>query len=140
MDAERVKRFINEKYRYAVVGASVNQEKYGYRVLVDFFNAGYQVVGVNPNADVAKIVGARVYPRLQDVPGGVDVAIVVVSPDEGGAVLDDANFAHVAKLWFQPGAENQTIRDKAMKLGMDIVADGSCIMVEREALRQKTGA
>ncbi len=134
MDLERAKRFINEKYRYAVVGASTHQEKYGYRVLVDFFNAGYKVVGVNSNAKVTKIASAPVYHRLQDIPGGVDVAIVVVSPDEGGAVLDDANFAHVAKLWFQPGAESQDIRDKALKLGMDIVADGSCIMTIRDQL------
>lgn len=139
MDLERAKKFISPNYRYAVVGASTHQEKYGYRVLLDFFNAGFNVVGVNPNARVAKIAGAPVYAKLQDVPGRIDVAVVVVSPDEGWSVLDDANYARVTKLWFQPGAESDQIREKAMKLGMDIVADGSCIMVAREQLRQQSG-
>lgn len=137
MDIKRAKRFINKNYRYAVVGASTHQEKYGYRVLVDFYNSGYKVVGVNPNSKATKIAGAPVYPRLQDVPGGVDVAIVVVPPDEGGAVLDDANYARVAKLWYQPGAESQDIRDKAQRLAMDVMADGSCIMTARDQIQKQ---
>jgi len=49
MNRELIKAFLNRKNVFAVVGASRDPGKYGYKVYDDLKNAGYQVYPVNPN-------------------------------------------------------------------------------------------
>lgn len=129
---KQVHRFISKHYRYAVVGASSNPEKYGNVVFNDFFRAGFHVYPVNPNEQ--SIEGQRAYPTLEAIAPPVDVAVVVVPPTVGLTILDRAKSANVTKLWFQPGAQSEEIRKRAQQLGLDIQANGSCIMVTRRTL------
>ncbi len=124
--------FVSKHYRYAVVGASANPEKYGAIVFFDLLHDGFMVTPVNPKLD--QLGGVPAVARLQDVAPAPDVAVVVVPPTVGLGVLDDAVAAGIRKLWFQPGAESDEIRRKAVALGLEIVADGSCIMVTRRLL------
>lgn len=121
--------FINLKYRYAVIGATQSAEKYGYKVIKDLHNGEFNVVGINPH--YVKIEGIPVYKNLSDVPEKPDVAVVVVPSRAGLKILDEAKKTGIKKIWFQPGAESGEIIEKAKQLGLDIVADGSCIMTAR---------
>jgi len=132
MANSRFSPFLNQSFAYAVVGATTNADKYGYRVLKDLAGAGFNVIGVNPK--YTGIDGTPVYPTVADIPEKPDVLSVVVPPEVGLTILDEAKAAGISKLWFQPGAESQAIRDKAKALGLDIVTDGSCIMVERKKI------
>lgn len=40
---------IDKNFIYAVVGASNNEEKYGYKVFKDLLDAGYKVLPINPS-------------------------------------------------------------------------------------------
>jgi len=134
MADSRFSPFLNRSFTYAVVGATTNTDKYGYRVLKDLAGAGFNVIGVNPK--YTGIDGIPVYPTVADIPEKPDVLSVVVPPEVGLTILDEAKAAGISKLWFQPGAESQAIQDKAKLLGLDIMADGSCIMVERKRTKQ----
>lgn len=124
--------FINKRFVYAVVGATTNKEKYGYRVLKDLDRGGYHVVGVNPKyTSIEKI---PVYPTLADVPGNVDVAIFVLPPDVGAHLLPQVEEKGIAKVWFQPGAESESIIQAVADLGFEMNDPGSCIMVCRRTV------
>jgi len=71
-----------------VIGASRDPESIGARVLQHVIEAGFtgQVHAVNPAA--SELQGVRCYPDVSEVPGPVDVALVVVP---AGAVLDVVN-------------------------------------------------
>ena len=64
----------------AVVGASTSPEKLGYAVLENLVNGGYVKVGkiypINPKAD--EILGQKAYPSVLDVPGEIDLAVIVI--------------------------------------------------------------
>jgi acetate---CoA ligase (ADP-forming) len=62
----------------AVIGASRTPGKLGHAVLHNVVEHGYQgaIYPVNPQAD--EIMGLRCYPRVRDVPGPVDLAVIVV--------------------------------------------------------------
>ncbi len=64
----------------AVIGASTSPEKLGYAVLDNLVNGGYAEVGqvypINPKAD--QILGIDAYPSVLDVPGEIDLAVVVI--------------------------------------------------------------
>lgn len=129
---KRIHDFVSSHYRYAVVGASDNPEKYGHVVFEDLRMAGWNVYPVNPKGKT--IAGARCYPTLAAIHPPVDVAVVVVPPAIGLTILEPAKRAGVKKLWFQPGAESADIRAKARTLGLQVQADGSCLMVARRLL------
>ncbi|HOG48082.1 MAG TPA: CoA-binding protein, partial [Anaerolineae bacterium] len=62
----------------AVVGAGREPGKLGYDVLNNLLQYGYtgQVYPINPKAD--EILGLKCYPTVVDVPGPVDLAVIVV--------------------------------------------------------------
>lgn len=124
--------FVAKHLRYAVVGASADPEKYGHVVFDDLRRAGFMVVPVNPK--LPSLGGRPAAPDLRAMTPAPDVAVVVVPPAVGLRILEDASAAGIAKLWFQPGAESAAIRQRASELGLDVVADGSCIMVARRQL------
>ena len=69
--------FFNPK-SIAVIGASRTPGKVGYDILKNIIQYGYEgaVYPINPSA--GEILGRKSYPSLQDVPGKVDLAVVVV--------------------------------------------------------------
>ena len=77
---------INKDFLYTVVGASNNEEKYGYKVFKDLLDAGYKVLPINPTEQ--EILGERVYPTLSDVKEKIDVAIFVTQPTITEKVLE----------------------------------------------------
>ncbi len=62
----------------AVIGASRDPEKLGYAVLANLKEGGYpgRLYPVNPKAD--EILGLKTYPSVLDIPGAVDLAVIVI--------------------------------------------------------------
>lgn len=64
----------------AIIGASTSPKKLGYAVLENLVNGGYVAVGkiypINPKAD--KILGQKAYSTVMDVPGEIDLAVIVI--------------------------------------------------------------
>ena len=74
----------------AVIGASTNPEKIGYKVVENLMNCGYQnpVYPINPDAE--EILGYKCYPNIKDVPYVVDMAVVTVPARFVSEVTRDA--------------------------------------------------
>ena len=75
----------------AVVGASANPGKIGYRVVENMVKAGFtgEIYPINPKG--GEILGRKVYAKLADVEGAVDVAVLAVPAEHVlGAVGDCA--------------------------------------------------
>jgi acetyl coenzyme A synthetase (ADP forming)-like protein len=73
----------------AVVGANRQRGKIGSEILNNLLAAGFTgtIVPVHPTA--ATIAGLTAYRRVSDIPGGVDLAIIVVPANEVLAAVDD---------------------------------------------------
>ena len=73
----------------AVIGASRAKEKLGHGVLANLIEYGYpgQIYPINPKAD--EILGLKCYPSVLDVPGPIDLAIVVIPAQFVAAVLEE---------------------------------------------------
>jgi uncharacterized protein len=69
---------------WAVVGASENRQKFGYKILMFLQKKGYKVYGVNPGT--ANINGIPCFPDLGSLPEKPDVVNLVVPPDVCGRV------------------------------------------------------
>jgi acetyltransferase len=64
----------------AVIGASANPEKLGYAVVKNLLDGGYanrgKVYPINPTA--SEILGFKAYPSVLDIPGTIDLAVIVI--------------------------------------------------------------
>ena len=71
--------FFNPK-SVAVIGASSNPDKLGYAVVKNLLDGGYSAKGiVYPiNPTTPEILGFKAYPSVNDVPGAIDLAVIVI--------------------------------------------------------------
>ncbi len=116
-----------EKKKWAVVGASGNAERFGYKILKHLDRLGYEVYPVNPNYD--QIATHKCYPTVGDIPGGVDVVNVVVNPKLSKAMLEEGDFSELSALWFQPGSFNDETIELAKQKNPNVI-HGHCVLVE----------
>ncbi|MCP4129931.1 MAG: hypothetical protein GY754_02835 [bacterium] len=72
----------------ALIGASQNPNKGGNIILRNFKRAGFKgpIYPVNPSAQ--EILGMKAYPSISDVPGDVDLAMIVIPKDSVEAAVD----------------------------------------------------
>jgi acetyl coenzyme A synthetase (ADP forming)-like protein len=73
----------------AVVGASASPDKTGHIILKNIVEGGYggSVYPVNPKAET--ILGLKCYPSLSAIPGGLDLAVIVVPAKFVPGVIDE---------------------------------------------------
>ncbi len=73
----------------AIIGASTNPVKLGYAVLKNMLDCGFaqngQIYPINPGA--AEILGIKAYPSVMDVPGPIDLAVIVIPYPQVPAAL-----------------------------------------------------
>lgn len=74
----------------ALIGASEDPRKYGYMTLRSILEAGFtgQVYPINPKG--GEIMGLKVYPSLKEIPGTLDLAVIVVPAPFVPGVLREA--------------------------------------------------
>lgn len=114
--------------RLAIVGVSRSDYKYGHRVYFDLKRRGYDVVPVNPKYETFD--GQVCYPDLTAIAEPVDGAVVIIPPPEVPGVLRDAAQAGIEYVWLQPGAESAEAVRLAQELGLKLIHDGPCVMVQ----------
>ncbi|NLW40620.1 MAG: CoA-binding protein [Tissierellia bacterium] len=120
-----IKEEMLNKKVWAVVGATPNEEKFGYKIWKILLDHGYETYGVNPNYDF--IHDERVYPSLKEVPAKVEVVDLVVPPKVTLGVLDEAKELGIEYLWFQPGTFDHEVIEKAERLGFKILYN-DCVL------------
>jgi predicted CoA-binding protein len=111
---------------WAVIGASANKEKFGYKIFKKLESTGYTVYPINPFRD--RIEQAVCYPSLSALPQIPDVINFVVRPSVGIKIMEEAKDLGIKRMWFQPGAESQEIIQKASDEGLDIVYN-DCVLL-----------
>jgi predicted CoA-binding protein len=116
--------------RVAVVGVSRSSDQAANLIYRTLRSGQRQVFAVNPNAETVE--GDRCYPDVASIPGGVDGAVVVTTPEVACAVIDDCARAGVRRVWlhrgFGPGSVSQEAIDRCRRHGM-LAIPGACPMM-----------
>jgi len=99
--------------------------------------AGYEIVPVPVYyPEVTEILGQRVYRRLIDVPGVIDMVNVFRRSDDVPPHVPDIIAARPRIVWMQLGIRHDAAAAELTAAGIDVVMD-RCLLVEVE--RRKTG-
>lgn len=112
---------------FGVVGASADRSKYGNKVLQCYLQKGKRVVPVNPKEK--EIEGLSCIAAVADLPEEVQSISVITPPKVTEQVVRDAAARGIKNVWMQPGAESAAAVDYCRQHGINVIADGSCILV-----------
>jgi len=119
---------INKNFLYAVVGASNNEEKYGYKVFKDLLEWWYKVLPINPNEK--EILWIQVYPTLSTIKEKIDVVIFVTPPIVTEKVLEEVKSLGITQVRMQPWAESDTAINFCKDNWIECIHD-ACIMIQK---------
>lgn len=112
---------------YAVAGASADREKYGNKVFLALTKSGRETYPLNPRVD--QIEGHAAYASIADLPSVPESVSIITPPKITREIVAQAIAAGVKNVWMQPGAEDAEASDSARKAGINVIDDGSCILV-----------
>jgi len=122
----RIEKFLGSR-AFGVAGASTNRDKFGNKVLRCYLENGRRAIPINPRAD--EIEGVPCVAEVADLPPEVNSLSVITPPKITEAVVDEALKRGIGNIWMQPGAENPAAVEKCRKAGVNVIADGSCLLV-----------
>jgi len=112
---------------YGVVGASPHRHKYGNKVLRCYQQNGRRAIPVNPHEQV--IEGAACVASVLDLPDEVKSISVITPPTVTERVVQEAIRKGIEHIWMQPGAESDQAVAACEAAGINVIADGSCVLV-----------
>ena len=92
--------------------------------------AGYEIVPVPVYfPEVTEILGERVYRKLVDIPGDIDMVNVFRRPKDIPPHVDDILAKRPKSVWMQLGISHDDVARRLIDEGIDVVQD-RCLLVE----------
>ena len=123
---EQIKQFL-ESPAFGVIGASANRQKYGNKVLRCYLQNGRKAIPVNPNE--AEIEGIACVATLNDLPPDALSISMITPPAVTAKLVPLAIEKGIKNIWMQPGAEHPDAVALCLERGINVIADGSCVLV-----------
>jgi acetyl coenzyme A synthetase (ADP forming)-like protein len=117
----------------AVIGASTDPSKLGYSTVKNIIDGGYKgkIYPINPKAD--QILGLKCYANVKDIPGPVDVAVIIIPAKNvaaavdvlgekgvAGAIVISSGFAEIGNDDLQKELVAAAIKNKVRIMGPNI--------------------
>src|ERR671938_705248 len=129
-DDAGLRRILGQTRRVAVLGIKTPESGQPAFYVPEYAQrAGYEIVPVPVYyPDVTEILGQRVYRRVADVPGDVDMVNVFRRPKDIPPHVDDILAKRPSAVWFQSGIRNDAAAETLARAGIDVVQD-RCLMV-----------
>ncbi|HWS56885.1 MAG TPA: CoA-binding protein [Pyrinomonadaceae bacterium] len=123
--------------RIAVLGMKTEAQGYQPAFYVPQYmaTAGFEVVPVPVYYPaVTHILGRKVYRKLSDVPGEIDLVNVFRRPEDIPPHVEDILAARPRAVWFQSGIRHDAAAEALARAGIKVVQD-RCLMVEHRRAR-----
>ena len=123
---EQIDQFLSAA-AFGVAGASSNRQKFGNRVLRCYLQNGKQAVPVNPKE--AEIEGVACVTSVDKLPADVTSLSMITPPAVTEQIVALAIAHGIRNIWMQPGAESPAAVALCREQGINVIADGSCLLV-----------
>ncbi len=128
--AQQIRQLLENTSRIAVLGIKPDPEQPAFYVPEYAQQAGYDIVPVPVYyKDLTEMLGQKVYRKLTDIPGDIDMVNVFRRPLDIPPHVDDIIAKKPKSVWFQLGIRNNEAAEKLARAGIDVVQD-HCLLVE----------
>lgn len=129
-DREAITRVLDSTRRVAVLGIKIEPDRPAHFVPEYVQQAGFEIVPVPVYyPEATEILGERVYRRIADVPGEIDMVNVFRRSRDVLPHVDDILAKMPKSVWMQSGIRNDEAAERLARAGIDVVQD-HCLMIE----------
>jgi predicted CoA-binding protein len=123
-------RVLRDTKRIAVLGIKMEPYQPAYFVPEYAQRAGFEIVPVPVYyPEATEILGEKVYRRVADVPGPIDIVNVFRRSRSVAAHVDDILTKQPKAVWLQVGIRDDDAAEQWARAGIDVIQD-RCLMVE----------
>ncbi|HEV3469961.1 MAG TPA: CoA-binding protein [Pyrinomonadaceae bacterium] len=136
-DDRGVAELLARTRRIAVLGMKTEAQAYQPAFYVPQYmaSAGFEVIPVPVYyPEATHILGRKVYRKLSEVPGEIDLVNVFRRPGDIPPHVEDILAARPRAVWFQSGIRNDAAAERLARAGIKVVQD-RCLMVEHRRAR-----
>ena len=123
---EQIRDLITHTKRIAVLGIKTEAQSDQPSVYVPLYmqKAGFEIVPVPVYyPDASEILGERVYRKLTDIPGAIDMVDVFRRSHDVAGHIDDILAKKPNSVWLQSGIRNDAAAEIFAKAGIKVVQD-----------------
>ena len=134
-----LRELLVETRRVAVLGIKTEAQGFQPAFYVPQYMAaaGFDVIPVPVYyPEATEILGRKVYRRLADVPGPIDMVNVFRRSRDVPPHLEDILAARPKSVWLQSGIRNDEVAERLARAGVKVVQD-RCLMVEHRSLARR---
>lgn len=122
----KIDQFLQSRV-FAVAGASTNPAKFGNKVFKCYQKKGYPVIPIHPVEK--EIDGVPCVASVAELPPDVVSISVVTPPAVTEKLVVSAAAKGIKNIWMQPGAESPAAVAFCEQQGINVIADGTCVLV-----------
>jgi predicted CoA-binding protein len=129
---DEIRALLADVHRIAVLGIKTADAagQPAYYVPAYLLQAGFALVPVPVYyPEATEILGQRVYRRLAEIPGRIDLVCVFRRPQDLAAHLPDLLESRPRAVWLQQGIRDEAFAQRLIAAGIPLVQD-RCLMVE----------
>jgi predicted CoA-binding protein len=123
---QKIEQFLSSP-AFGVVGASTVREKYGNKVLRCYLQKGRRAIPVHPRE--REIEGVACVRSIAELPSEVRSLSFITPPEVTEQLVEQAIARGIRNVWMQPGAESERAVARCEEAGVDVIADGTCLLV-----------
>ena len=118
-----IRGILNTVKTIAMVGVSPKDNRPSYFAFKYLLERGYNMIPINPGQTGKELLGRKVYARLADVTGPIDMVDIFRASQHAGAVVDEALVLKSLPqvIWMQLGVRNDAAAAKAEAAGVKVV-------------------
>jgi len=123
---EQIRDLITHTKRIAVLGIKTDAQSDQPSVYVPLYmqKAGFDIVPVPVYyPDATEILGEKVYRKLTDIPGAIDMVDVFRRPPDIDGHVEEILAKQPKSVWFQSGIRNDNAAEIFAKAGIKVVQD-----------------
>jgi uncharacterized protein len=125
---KEVKSFLNKR-NYIFYGVSSNKAKFGNSVIKHLVKNGSSVFPVHP--EIKELDGIKCYKSIEEIENKPDAAIILLSPENTGKVLQNIYDAGIKNVWIQQRSESEKAISFCRDKGINLI-HGECILMFSE--------
>lgn len=127
---EQIFDYLKQAKRIAVVGLSAKEDRTSYKIAKLLQEYGYKIIPVNPILAGQEILGEKVYEKLQDVPGQIDIVDIFRRSEFLPEVAQDFIETDAKVFWAQLGLESEEAAEMLKKADRNAIIMNRCIKIE----------
>ena len=130
---EQIRDLLENIKRIAVVGIKMEPFQPAFYVPNYMKSAGFEIIPVPVYyPDATEILGEKVYRRLSDIPGEIDLVNIFRRSGDVAKHTEDILAKKPKAVWMQSGIYNREVAETLAKAGIKVVQN-LCLMVEHRA-------